>query len=139
MGSADNADAIRTLFEEGWNRAHFENLHGLFDEDVVLHIGSMSRTTKLEDLAEIVRSWRSSFDDFQFQIHEIVSEGDTVATRMTLEGRHTGPFRGLDPTGREIAVDHAFFFRFADGKVAEIWEILDQEQLNRQLADRADG
>lgn len=47
-------------------------------------------------------------------------------------------FRGLDPTGREIAVDHAFFFRFADGKGAEIWEIRDQEQLNRRLADRAD-
>lgn len=134
MSFADNADIIRALFEEGWNRGRFENLQGVLHEDAVLHIGSMSRATDLDDLEEIVTGWRSAFDDFRFEIHEIVSQRDAVASRMTLRGKHTGPFRGLDPTGREIAVHHAFFFRFADGKVVEVWEILDQEQLNRQLA-----
>lgn len=133
MSSADNADVIRALFEEGWNRGRFENLQGLLHEDAVLHIGSTSRATNLDDLEEIVTRWRSAFDDFRFEIHEIVSQRDAVASRMTLRGTHTGPFRGLDPTGREIAVDHAFFFRFADGKVVEVWEIMDPEQLNRQL------
>ncbi len=129
MSSADNADVIRALFEEGWNRGRFENLQGLLHEDAVLHIGSTSRATNLDDLEEIVTRWRSAFDDFRFEIHEIVSQRDAVASRMTLRGTHTGPFRGPDRP-----VHHAFFFRFVDGKVVEVWEILDQEQLKHQLA-----
>ncbi len=124
----------RALFENVWNRRDFETAEVLLAERIQLHIGATSRTTTVGELRDIVDTWHEGFSDFRFDIHSVVSSGDRAAVHATLEGTHDGPWGGLDPTGRTIAVEHMFFLGFEDGRIAEVWELLDRAELHSQLS-----
>ena len=69
---------------------------------------------------------------------ELVGEGDTVAVAATFTGTHTAPLRHIDraddpPTNKKgRAVIHVFY-RIADGKFVESWEVLEQMTMMQQL------
>jgi predicted ester cyclase len=55
-------------------------------------------------------------------------------TRWTLHVTHTGEFRGIPATGRQITITGIGIFRFSEeGKVVESWDSLDQLGMLRQL------
>ena len=68
-----------------------------------------------------------------FSVEDQVAEGETVVTRMTLRGTHHGAFRGIPPTGKQIAVSLIGIDRFKNGKFAEQWSQLDNLGLLQQL------
>jgi predicted ester cyclase len=55
----------------------------------------------------------------------LIAEGDRVAFRSTLEMTHTGEFMGVAGTGERISVVEMGFFRIANGKIVEMWGLLD--------------
>lgn len=59
-----------------------------------------------------------------------------TAQRILFTGTHTGPFRGLPPTGRTVRFSGIEINRMADGKVAEHWFQLDALTLFEQLGLR---
>ena len=78
--------------------------------------------------------WLASvFSDQRWDVHDVIGEGDVVATRVTHHGRHTGELMGIPPTGREVAYQYVHFFRFRDGRVVEQWSVRDDMTLMRQL------
>ncbi len=56
-----------------------------------------------------------------------------VAQRILFTGTHTGPFRGLPPTGRKVQFSGLEINRMVDGRVAEHWFQLDSVTLFGQL------
>ena len=56
-----------------------------------------------------------------------------TAQRILFTGTHTGPFRGLPPTGRTIRLHAIEINRMADGKIAEHWFQMDALTLFDQL------
>ena len=123
----------RVVFEEGWNRQDFTHVRQLLAAEFPLHVGSDTRITNATEFASIVGAWHAAFPDFRFEIHSITADAEMAAVRATLHGTHEGPWGGLPPTGRRIAVEHAFFLRIEEGLVAEVWEILDRSALEKQL------
>ena len=81
------------------------------------------------DLAE----WRAGFPDLRVVVEDLVAEGDRVASRFVLRGTHAGPFLGVAPTGRRIALAGVAIDRLAGGRLAESWVSLDCLGLLRQL------
>ena len=75
----------------------------------------------------------SAFSDIRYEAHDIVSDGDKVALRVTMHGRHTGSLMGQPPTGRSFSADHIHLFRVADGRIAEHWAQRDDLGMMRQL------
>ncbi|GAA0388497.1 ester cyclase [Microbispora corallina] len=84
-----------------------------------------------EALKQIARYLRSAMPDLHFDIEDMIAEGDRVATRWTLRGTHEGDFFGFPPTGRPVEVRACVVFRMEDGKVAEIWPVVDASSLQR--------
>jgi predicted ester cyclase len=74
-----------------------------------------------------------ALDQPRVEIEEAIEEGDLVAARMVMSGRHTGELMGAAPTGRRIAVRVATFLRFTDGRIAERWQHGDNLGLLQQL------
>jgi predicted ester cyclase len=62
-----------------------------------------------------------------------LAEGETVALDATLHGRHTGPFMGIPPTGREVALRTVHFIRYRNGLEIETWSVQDRMGLMQQL------
>jgi steroid delta-isomerase-like uncharacterized protein len=62
---------------------------------------------------------RAGFPDIQWTLEELIAEGDKVAARFTMRGTHNGPFFGVPPTGKKIAVKAMNFYRITNGKIVE--------------------
>jgi steroid delta-isomerase-like uncharacterized protein len=71
--------------------------------------------------------------DFHMEIRSLVADGDHVFVQWQLTGTHTGPFNGLEPTGRSITVDGMDHFELRDGQVISNFVVFDQMQIARQL------
>ena len=61
------------------------------------------------------------------------TEGDYVATRSTLTGRHEGDLMGTAPTGRDVSFSMLTISRCRDGRIEEEWELVDVAGLMQQV------
>ena len=81
----------------------------------------------------------AAFSDANRVEDALIAEGDLVAFRSTLEMTHTGEFMGTVGTSERISVVEMGFFRIADGKVAEMWGLLDTMGLLTQIGAMPKG
>ena len=70
-----------------------------------------------EGYLEIIGMMRGGFPDVQWTLEETVIEGDVLAARYTMRGTHHGPFFGMPPTGKAIAVQALNIYRLSAGKI----------------------
>lgn len=130
---------MHAVFELGWNQGRVDEVGDAVAETMIFHEGGATRTLSLDDLKRAMARWRSGFPDLVFEMHQLVVSGDLAAARLTMHGTHLGLWRDRPATGRRIAVEHMFFFRFQDGRIVEIWEMLDRGALDAQLGEAPDG
>jgi predicted ester cyclase len=62
---------------------------------------------------------RGIFSDLRFHEIEAIGEGDLVAVKATMAGRHTGEFQGVAPSSKLIRQRQIHIFRLRDGKLVE--------------------
>lgn len=124
---------ISYIFEVVWNDADFSGLDDIWSEDVDFHFRGSSSLVGPDDLQEIVVYWRNVYPDFRFNVHKLIAEGDTVAARVSFSGTHKGVLDDTQPTNRQVHVTQMMFFRFASGKIVEVWEEYDEFAMRQQL------
>jgi predicted ester cyclase len=86
-----------------------------------------------EGLREGMRRAGAGVSDAEFTIHDLIAEGDRVAARLTTTARHTGPFMGIEPSGKRYSIDEIHIFRIRDGQLVEHWHAFDTASLMAQL------
>ena len=128
-----NKAVVRRLYERVWNLGELDVLDEVVTSDFVGHRSDRPDDLGREALRQSVITLCEGFPNGKFTIEDMVGEGDRVAIRYTARATHKGPFRGLAPTGKEIIVAGLAFYRIAEGKIAERWEMLDQLSLMQQL------
>jgi steroid delta-isomerase-like uncharacterized protein len=67
----------------------------------------------------IIGMMRGGFNDIQWTLEEMISEGDKVAARFTMRGTHRGTFFGVPPTGKLLEVQAINFYRLSGGQFVE--------------------
>jgi predicted ester cyclase len=87
----------------------------------------------VDQMKELVTSFRQSFPDARILIEDIVAEGDLVAARLREQGTHAGAFQGIQPTGRRVTYGSMTFLRVVDGRIVEHWGLLDMPSLLQQI------
>jgi predicted ester cyclase len=74
-----------------------------------------------------------AFPDLHLTVEDLIGEGDKVVARIVVTGTHLGEYMGLQPTGKSIAYDEIFIFRFVAGRVAQTWGVVDIFSQMKQL------
>jgi steroid delta-isomerase-like uncharacterized protein len=134
MGVGDDKALVRRFYEEVWDRGNVEFAREVFHDDYVRHDLRPSQAIPgPAGQAKIAADFRRAFPDLRFEVDLVFGEDDLVAARWTAVGTHTGPWAGVEPTGKRAAFSGVNIFRFADGKVAEIWNHRDDLGLMTQL------
>lgn len=105
----------------------------IVDPDVLFHAPVPSEVTGAQALKQVWAVLLRAFPDLHVAAEDMIAEGDKVVSRNTVTGTHQGDFRGLPPTGRAVSYNEIFIFRFADGRIAEIWGVVDVLSQLRQL------
>ena len=83
--------------------------------------------------AEFLGGFVEGFPDLHLEVQGVAADDGMTAQRILFTGTHTGSFRGLPPTGREVRFSGIEINRMVDGKVAEHWFQLDSVTLFAQL------
>ena len=85
---------------------------------------------------EFLGVFLEGFPDLHLEVQDSAADGEMVAQRILFTGTHTGSFRGLPPTNRQVRFSGLEINRMVDGKVAEHWVQLDALTLFEQLGLR---
>jgi predicted ester cyclase len=74
-----------------------------------------------------------AYPDLHITVEDLIEEGDKIVSRNTVTGTHQGDYMGLPPTGRSVTYNEIFIVRFAGGRIAESWGVVDVFSQMKQL------
>ena len=127
--SEQNKAAVRDCFAEA-ARGNFGALDSIVSADYVLHPEGVRGA---QGLAEMVQGYREAITGLTVTIDQQFTEGEYVATRFTIRGRHEGELMGTAPTGREVEFTGLTVSRCRNGRIEEEWELVDTVGLLQQV------
>ena len=104
----------------------------VFDPDVKQHSPFEATGTQALKEGVVARLYRA-FPDLHITLEDLIEEGDKVVEKDLVTGTLQGEFNGLPPTGRSVSYHEIFIMRFANGRIAEIWGVVDIFSQMKQL------
>lgn len=126
------------VLERGFNQGDLQ----VFDEYVAkesIDHQEKPGTDFAAHLKEVVTTMRTAFPDLHFDVQHCLAEGEIVAFYSVMTGTHRGvfglgPFRSIEPAGKQVRVRHMHFLRWQGGKNTDLWHLWDTAGLVRQLS-----
>jgi steroid delta-isomerase-like uncharacterized protein len=135
--------------QEATNRATFARFHDamnsrdtemisrtideIVDPDVLIRTPLPLDTTGAQALKQVWAILLRAYPDLHVSVDDVIAEGDKVVTRNTVTGTHRGEYMGVPPTGKPVTYKEIFIFRFANGRIAETWGVVDVLAQLKQL------
>jgi predicted ester cyclase len=111
------------------NHQDWTNLHHFVDNDLYYNgqlIGLSGYQGLLEnDFAQI--------PDLYFDVQLIVANELHVASRLRFDCAPVGTFLGLSIDGKRISFTENVFYEFQDGKIWQVWSVIDKAAIEAQL------
>src|SRR5689334_18487937 len=115
-------------FHDLWNTRDAELISKTIDEvvepELLLHT-PLQESTGAQALKQVFWGLQRAFPDLHLTVEDLIAEGDRVVSRNVVTGTHQGELRGLPPTGKSVAYNEIFISRFVDGRIAEMWGVVD--------------
>ena len=71
--------------------------------------------------------------DLRFDIRLLVCEPPRVACRLRFACSPKGTFMGLAVDGRKVTFAENVFSEFHDGKIRQVWSVIDKAAIEKQL------
>lgn len=132
---ARNSELIRRWFEEVWNQEREATIDEMCAPGVVGHGQTLdgSDIVGREHFKEFWRGLRSAFTSVHVEIHQTIEEGELVTAQWTIAMQHTGPFLGIEATGKKISAKGVSIQHVVGGKIVEGWDNWDQLSVMAQL------
>jgi steroid delta-isomerase-like uncharacterized protein len=127
----------RRLIEEAWNQGKIEVVDAILAHDYVHHEPTAPERRNRDDYKQHLVGTRMAFPDVQIRVDDELVDGEQIVTRWTVTGTHQGnleePTGTIPPTGRQIRVSGITIARYANGKLAEEWQVADMLSFTMQL------
>lgn len=111
------------------NKQDWANL-GRFVGDDVHHNGDRLGLSGYRKMLE------RDFDeipDLQFSIRLLISDPPYIASRLDFDCTPRAKFMKLDIDGRRVRFSENVFYHFRDGKIVDVWSVVDKSAIEAQL------
>ena len=127
---------MRRWFEEVWNKGRAEAIPEMFADEGIAHGLSEDPANPLRGPAGFLpfhTQFREAFPNIEVVVEGQLAEGDLVATRCTVRGKHTGDSLGFAATQSPVDFTGVTITRIKAGKIVEAWNNFDFMKMYRQL------
>lgn len=127
-----NTPDLRSIYRDYLdclNRRDWASL-GRFVGDEVVHNGRMLGVAGYRAMLE--RDVRE-IPDLRFDVELLAIDPPVVACRLRFDCTPAHSFLGLHVGGKRIAFTENVFYAFRDGKIAEVWSVIDKSAIEAQL------
>lgn len=135
--SVEQNKALVRQFWLAFEASDQEALAEVLSPDLVAHSTGSPDPQPLEQHLQGIKAFAAGFKDRYFSVDEMIVEGDTVATRTTMRGVHSGEWNGIPASGKRIEATGLTIERIRDGKIVERWFSFDIPRYMRELAPAA--
>jgi len=115
MATEQNKEVVRRFIMEALSGRNV----GLADEVLAPNYANILTGTDLAAFKGMLAGMSTALGDVQFEIHDLVAEGDAVVARWTMQATHTGSLMGETPTGQRISSRGLTYYRLLDGRIVE--------------------
>jgi predicted ester cyclase len=129
-----NKALMLRFYEEVWNKGNVAVVDEVFAETYLPHdttVQERLQTEVRDEQKNIAVKARAMFAEFSFKPDYFVAEGDKVVGHWTLTGKPSGLLSIF--SAKQVEFSGVNTFRFADGKVVEIWNNRDDLGMYQQL------
>jgi predicted ester cyclase len=99
------------------NEHRFDDLAEFVARDVAIDGTERGLDAYAAELRAVVRA----FPDYQWELRRLLVDAPWIAAHFTDTGTHREAFRGVQATGRSVAVPEFAFYRVDAGQIAEVW------------------
>jgi predicted ester cyclase len=124
MGLTDVYHAyLECLNERRWNDlGEFVNAELTYNE----------RPMTLDDYRALLQADAEAIPDLRYVPDLVIADGDVVGCRLYFDCSPQRPFLGVDTGGAAISFAEHVFYRFASGKIARVWSLIDTQAIAAQ-------
>jgi predicted ester cyclase len=123
---------VRRVFDDLFSRGRYEAIDQIYTRDCSVH--HRGQFFNLDQAVTEGKGWRSAAPDLRMTADQMSVQGNIVTVQWTAQGTHTGRGNGLvKPTGKRILIRGSSQFRVVNGKIAEVWNEYDRDEIFRQL------
>lgn len=132
MSVDQNKALARRLVDEVINQGSLDVLDDLLAPTYRYHASGME-IAGAEGMKQVFTMLRSAFPDWNETVEDLIADDTQAVFRVTGRGTHRGPFYGVPPTGKQVAMQGTDIVRVEDGRLAEHWAVFDQLGMMQQL------
>jgi predicted ester cyclase len=123
---------VRRVFDDLFSRGRYEAIDQIYTRDCTVH--HRGQFFSLDQAVTEGKGWRSAAPDLRMTADQMSVQGNIVTVQWTAQGTNTGRGNGLmKPTGKRILIRGSSRFRVVNGKIAEVWNEYDRDEIFRQL------
>jgi steroid delta-isomerase-like uncharacterized protein len=130
--SEANKELTRRFYQRT-NAGDLTVVDELLSDDFVEHEEIPGLPPTKAGVRQMLEMFRAAFAGAQFEVDDVMADGDKVSVRARLTGTHQAEFMGVPTTGRTINVGIADYFRISDGTLVEHWGVMDTGAMMQQL------
>ena len=129
--NASNAELVRWAFQK-INEHDIEPLRQFWTPKTYERFPDRE-VTGADEIISYFHDVFAAVSDFNLEVKNITEHDEDVYVQWHLSGRHTGPFVGIEGTGRDLSVDGMDHFVIRDGGVISNFVVFDRMQLAQQM------
>src|SRR5579859_3431879 len=126
------AQIVANFIEDVWNKRSLHLAEAYLHPDFIDHSLPRELTPDTEGLKKWVALTSASFEHHTV-IEDQVTEGDKSIVKVILQVKHTGTWRGIPATLKEVSVAGYRLFWLKEDKIVEHWALIDGNSLEKQL------
>jgi len=113
-----------TAYVAALNERRFGELDRFVADDVVHN----ARPLGIQGYRGMLEDDVATFPDLFFGVAHLAVDGDLVAARLRFDVTPVEPFRGFAPTRTGAQFSEHVFYRFVEGRIAEVWSLIDHRR-----------
>ncbi len=134
--SEANKQILKRWFDEVWNNGNADAIAEMFAAEGIAH----GLTDDLENplrgpdsFRTFHATFRGAFPDIIVAVEDMIAEGDKVAARCSVRGKHEGDNLGFAATQAPVEFTGITIVRIKDGQIVEAWNNFDFMRMYRQV------
>jgi predicted ester cyclase len=103
------------------------------DEYVADRLTYNGQARTRQDYREMLAADIAAIPDLHFELQRLIVSADWVAARLWFNCTPEREFLGFRAPGHSISFSEHVFYRFRDGKICEVWSVIDTQAIRAQL------
>jgi predicted ester cyclase len=115
---------VACLNQQNWPKL------GQFVDDEAIHNG---RRIGLSGYRQMLERDFDEIPDLRFNVQMLICDPPYIASRLGFDCAPKGMFLGLPVHGKRVSFAENVFYEFRNGKISQVWSVIDKAAIEAQL------